>query len=71
MLTELDVAQQVSKPRPVNRSAEAQIAKDASVIQSLCQNEAVSKALSRATTPITIVLGERTFQTGCGASFLE
>ena len=59
LLSELDVAQQVSLARPVNRSPQIQIAKDASIVQSLFQHEAVSKALSRATSPMEFARGEQ------------
>ncbi len=57
LLSELDVAQQHTTGKPVNRSETAQLAREASTIQSLFKGQAVSKAISRVSSPLEFATG--------------
>ena len=57
LLAELDAAQQHTNAKPINRSDKVQMVREASTIQSLFTGRAVSKAISRVSTPLRFATG--------------
>ena len=57
LLSELDVAQQRTSAKPINKSESARLAQECSTIQSLLKGQAVSKAISRVASPMEFATG--------------
>jgi hypothetical protein len=57
LLSEMDVVQQHTAGKPVNKSEGARLTQEASTIQSLIKGQAVSKAISRVSSPLEFATG--------------